>query len=110
MKEAAAPAADESATRGVSPPGAPPTSPSTVTSTLRSKEPFSYAIAAISTKNKVKEYISQAYSKTRSYMTSVRITYLTPSRSGGTPCLTRWSWTSAMPVRGATGSGRPVSS
>ena len=31
MKEAAA--ADESATRGVSPPGAPPTSPSTVTST-----------------------------------------------------------------------------
>ena len=35
MKEAAqrAPAADESATRGVSPPGAPPTSPSTVTST-----------------------------------------------------------------------------
>ena len=33
MKEAAAPAADESATRGVSPPGATPTSPSTVTST-----------------------------------------------------------------------------
>ena len=33
MKEAPAPAADESATRGVSPPGAPPTSPSTVTST-----------------------------------------------------------------------------
>ena len=30
-----APAADESATRGVSPPGAPPTSPSTVTSTPR---------------------------------------------------------------------------
>ena len=31
MKEAAAPAADESATRGVSPPGTPPTSFSTVT-------------------------------------------------------------------------------
>ena len=30
--ELQAPAADESATRGVSPPGAPPTSPSTVTS------------------------------------------------------------------------------
>jgi hypothetical protein len=33
-KKRAAPAADESATRGVSPPGAPPTSPSTVTSTI----------------------------------------------------------------------------
>ena len=34
MKEAA-PAADESATRGVFPPGAPPTSPSTVTDNTR---------------------------------------------------------------------------
>ena len=33
MKKRHAPAADESATRGISPPGAPPTSPSTVTST-----------------------------------------------------------------------------
>ena len=38
MKKRPGPAADESATRGVSPPGAPPTSPSTVTIGTRALE------------------------------------------------------------------------